>query len=180
MFSEFLKRKMTLGFYRMDLSRDGYLDADDFRLLSQRIAEINQIEPGTEAYDRIFTTYEMAWKMYFSHADLDGDGRVSCAEFIESSKQMVSADNFEEVGLAQNDRQFAAIDTDDDGLIQVNEFGAFLSAAGVHKDDIQFAFNKLDSDGDGVISKQEFSAALHAYFTSEDINHPGNWFFGPF
>ena len=40
MFSEFLKRKMSLGFYRMDLDRDGYLDAADFQRLSGRIAEI--------------------------------------------------------------------------------------------------------------------------------------------
>ena len=180
MFSEFLKRKMTLGFYRMDLSRDGYLDAEDFRLLSERIAEISGVEPGTEAFDRIVTAYNMAWQMYFSHADADGDGRVNCAEFLASTVQIVSVENFEEMGLAQNQRMFDAIDLDQDGSIQVNEFGAFLGAAGVHRDNIQIAFDKLDADGDGVVSEQEFSAALHAYFTSEDVNHVGNWFFGPF
>jgi len=41
------------------------------------------------------------------------------------------------------------------------------------------AFERLDLDGDGVISKDEFARLYLEFFTSEDPEAPGSWFWGP-
>ena len=180
MFSEFQKRKMRLGFYRMDVNKDGYVDAEDMQFFGEKIAKLHGVEAGSEAYQKIVMTYNMSWQMYFLPADQDGDGKISSEEYIQAGFHYSQMDGFRENSLEQNKHMFATLDLDGDGKIQENEFSVFLRASGVHPNDAQVAFEKLDQDGDGIISDQEFAEAMFDFFGSEDPNAPGNWFFGPF
>lgn len=180
MFSEFLIRKMILGFYRMDVNQDGYVDADDFRTIAERIAQMRGVSAGTAQHGSIINTLQDHFQMYFMHADRNGDGKIAIREFLQSTEGLVTVDGFVETGLQQNGRLFDTLDLDNDGKIEKDEYGFFLQAAGVRPDDATTAFNRIDLDNDGVISRDEFALAIHQYFTSENLDDPGNWFFGPF
>lgn len=65
--------------------------------------------------------------------------------------------------------------SDEDGRIPVD---AFTSSCGRCRG-LAHAFAKLDLDGDGYISAAEFTRLYLEFFTSEDPEAPGNWFWGP-
>ena len=43
MLSEFQKRKLTMGFYKFDLSKDGLVKAEDFEQYGRQVAELQGV-----------------------------------------------------------------------------------------------------------------------------------------
>jgi Ca2+-binding EF-hand superfamily protein len=85
--------------------------------------------------------------------DTDGDGRISREE-IEAFRESVKA-LIEEERLAR----FDEADTDDDGFLSLEEFGATLPDR-IPDETVERLFNHCDADDDGKISKDEFLKCL--------------------
>ncbi len=84
MLSPFVRRKMILALYRFDLSKNGFLNQEDYELNGQKVAELLKVNPGTPEYDRIVEAYRGLWQRYIAPADKDDDGRVSLEEYLET------------------------------------------------------------------------------------------------
>ena len=77
--------------------------------------------------------------------DIDGDGKVSRAEFIAAAK----------AGKHDPAKRFAKLDTNSDGMLDKAEIDAMLNRR----------FKRLDTKGDGLLSADE-RAAAHTRKTS--------------
>lgn len=177
--SEFQKRKLALAFYRMDSSRDGYVERADWELQGQKVAVLRGISAGTPEHDKILAAYLEIWDRWFRHLDLDGDGKVTLDEYLDSVRHAMSnpAERVAE-GEGTGNSVFDAVDGDADGVIGLEEFTVFLRASGCSEEDARLAFVKIASDG--RLTRDAFNKATQDYHTSDDPSVVGNWFFGTF
>jgi hypothetical protein len=81
MASPFLRRKLALGFYSLNLSRDGVLKTEDMAEYARKVAE--QLRPNEEpARERLVTAFQMLWEVYCQPHDKDGDQAITFDDFI--------------------------------------------------------------------------------------------------
>ncbi|WP_158635645.1 EF-hand domain-containing protein [Gemmobacter aquaticus] len=101
----------------------------------------------------------------FASIDANEDGYVSSEEAASSA-----------------DMVFSAMDTDDDGVITLDEFMAVRMGAQIAVNPDRQAlmqarkkarFDPMDSDSDGSVSKAEFMAASKAHFDAADTDQDG-------
>jgi Ca2+-binding EF-hand superfamily protein len=86
----------------------------------------------------------------FGSYDADGDGRISASEIQKS--RGCTAEEAEEM--------VAAVDTDGDGFIDIDELGAVLELEGGESEALRTAFAEYDENGDGMITAEELYRAL--------------------
>ncbi|MFJ9523501.1 EF-hand domain-containing protein [Kitasatospora sp. NPDC101801] len=128
----------------------------------------------------IHEAFEQWWQLLLQHADTDGDGRLSHAEFTTAMADKVTApEHFESAVMAIADAVMAAADTDVDGVLSLAEYVCLYEALGVPAQTSAPAFARLDLNGDGVISYQEYRAAIVEFCLSTDPDAPGNYLLGP-
>jgi len=170
---------MALGFYRLDLDKDGVLRQDDFARLGQQIAEQMQAQGSARAAE-IVQGFISVWEAYARPADKDGDNAVTFDEFAETYEAFRQNADAREQDVGLTTPLFSAIDTNGDGRISEQEYAAYLKPMGVSAAEAETAFQHLDRDSDGFISGDELAVASWEYWNSEDRSAPGNWFFGSY
>src|SRR5690349_14039641 len=152
MASPFVHRKMALGFYRLDLDKDGVLRQDDFARLGQHIAEQLPNPQGSASANQIVQGFINVWKAYGRPADKDGDNAVTFDEFAEGYEAFRQSPDAHDQDVGMTTPLFDAIDTDRDGRISAQEYAAYLKPMGVSAAEAATAFQHLDRNGDGFIS----------------------------
>jgi hypothetical protein len=178
--SPFVHRKLALGFYRLDLTKDGLLSQDDFESLGQHVAEQLQLAQGSAPAAQIGRAFMNLWEAYYQPADTDGDHAVSFDEFVAAHEARVQSPDARARGVGVNAAVFGALDTDSDGRLALPEYAAFLKALGVSTAEAETAFRHLDRDGDGFLSDEELAVDSWEYWNAEDRSAPGNWFLGSY
>ena len=92
----------------------------------------------------------------FDHADANGDGRITLAEF-----------------KAARDREFSRFDRNGDGVVSQADIGMIAQ----FRPDIAQRFNafiaRADANHDGRVTRSEFSSAPAPIFERADTNHDG-------
>jgi Ca2+-binding EF-hand superfamily protein len=178
--SPFVRRKMALGFYRLDASKDGLVSQEDLASLGQQVVEQLQIAQGSAQSAQIVQAFSNLWHAYGKAADKDGDNTISFDEFAEAHAAFLQTPDARARGVGVNAAVFAALDLNGDGQLDATEYAAFLKPMGVSTADAQTAFQHLDRDGDGFISREEAAADWWEYWNAEDRSAPGNWFYGSY
>jgi Ca2+-binding EF-hand superfamily protein len=171
---------MALGFYRLDVDKDGMVRQDDFARIGQQVAKQFHAAEGSGQAAQIVQAFINLWEGYGRPADADGDNAVTFDEFAQAQAAFLQMPDAREQMVGMNTAFFAAVDTNGDGRLSAHEYGAFLKSMGVSSADAETAFQHLDRDGDGFISKEEFAVNSWEYWNSEDRSAPGNWFFGSY
>jgi juvenile hormone diol kinase len=174
----FVKRKRVLGFYFFDLTKDGLVRAEDIETFGKNIAAKMNFQAGSDSYKKVTTGTNSYWAAFAPASDTNGDGSVTCDEFLSALSKVFALPNGRQIMEQLNTTMFDAMDVNGNGSISLDEYKIFLAAAGVSAETAQKAFTKLDLDGSGVISRSEFSQNIWDYWTSEDPKARGNWFFG--
>ncbi|WP_233994261.1 EF-hand domain-containing protein [Erythrobacter litoralis] len=120
--------------------------------------------PG-QALDR--ATFIAQMDAQFQRLDGDNNGMVVAAEIIASQQQAAQAE-----ALRQNQRVFAQLDRNGDGMLDTAEFAALAkpSAASV---DATPMMSQFDADGDGIITLVEYRIATQANFDRVDTDRDG-------
>ena len=180
MLSEFQKRKIALAFYKYDTSKDGFVELSDLELQGKKVAELQNVKPGSAEYEKIMSAYKGVWDNYIQSQDEDGDNKVTLDEFTKSTEQFINAGNSASTAVDVNGAVFDSIDLDGSGKIDSIEFSLYLRAVGLSETDAKAAFEKLDTDRDGFIFREDFAQKAYEYYTSNDPEAPGNWFYGSF
>lgn len=167
MVSDFVKNKLLFVFKTFfDVNGSGNIDKSDFDQLLQKISKVSGWKAGDDQIlSKVWTGLQ--------GADLDKDGEVSQAEWIALWEKGIDAE-------WQNlycKFIFQLEDSSNDGSIDSEEFSNVYAAFGIPKADATAAFAKM-SKGKPSVSWSEFQALWKEYFTSEDVNAPGNFIFG--
>ncbi|WP_210408314.1 EF-hand domain-containing protein [Allokutzneria sp. NRRL B-24872] len=172
-------QKFSALFDWFDQDGDAHLDREDFRAIAGVFSKV-AAEDDTATVAAIHDTFDAWWRLLLQHADIDGDGLVSRAEFAAVMAQNVTApEHFESAVMAIADAVMRAFDTNADGVLSREEYVRLYSVLGVSEEHSAHAFTLLDLDGDGVISHAEYRTAIVEFYLSTDPAAPGNHLLGP-
>ena len=174
---QFVLRKRTLGFYFWDLTKDGYVRAEDFEAYGKAVVAQFELEEGSEGANKIVESFIGFWNAFGGSADVDGNGYITIDEFLASYAQFTSMPNAKDIVVELNQSLFDAVDTNGSGTISLKEYTTFITPSGISAEAAAAAFAKLDRDGSGVISRAEFGENAWDYWNSEDPTAAGNWFY---
>jgi Ca2+-binding EF-hand superfamily protein len=180
MASPFLRRKIALGFYRLDLSKDGLVMLEDFEIYGRQVAEQLKLRPGSAEYEKTVRSFAGLWNAFGKAADTDGDGKISLEDFLETHSALQKQPNAREMVEAANAMIFDALDLNGDGKIDEHEYLTVLLPMGSSAEQSRQAFQRLDHNNNGFLSRAEFATALYEYWNSEDPAAVGNWFYGSY
>ena len=102
----------------------------------------------------------------FAAYDADRDGVVTSAEVAAKLQQ-----DLQMQALQANRQLFAQLDTNQDGMLSLQEFAA-LAATGQRADPSQF-MGRVDLDGDGNVTQVEHRRVMLGAFDAIDTNLDG-------
>lgn len=177
MASDFQRRKVAAVFDAMDADDNGFLEQEDFRVLTERWVSIRDWAPGSPGYERLEAIMMGWWSALLAMSDHDHDGKVSLDELMTVVDQLdtVAAEVY-----ATADAMFEAIDENGDGRISLEEHRQVVAAWKGSDAGVEEVFDKLDLNGDGHLSHEEFRELWSEFWRGDDQTHPGQWILGPY
>ncbi|RSS51171.1 hypothetical protein EF912_20730 [Streptomyces sp. WAC07061] len=177
---EVISRKYDRTFDMLDTNGDQVLQEEDFTALAESIARTAGLEPGSPKEQTLLAEWRRCWNVLLDHADTDADGQISRSEFHQAMSGAYGDSTLLERNLrAGFEAEFAAIDSDDDGVASLEELEAFLRAWGMDADQARTAAGRLDVNGDGRITRDEYFSAWHSFLLSDDPTTTGSTLLGP-
>lgn len=182
MIGDLRRRKASHYFDLIDEDDNGLIQAEDFELRAERMAEAREVT-DPEARTRLQNQVMTWWEHLCAVADFDDDDRVTREEWETYWESIEAAVNqggeAEEKTLRSLDRAargtYQAIRTGD-GPITEEEFAEWLDAWGVEKS--EGAFRRLDRDGTGTLTEENLIDAVKEFYLSNDPEAPGNALYG--
>jgi Ca2+-binding EF-hand superfamily protein len=182
MLNDFQHYKFTHYFYLWDSEKSGFLTLENFAQLFNRIIVLKSLTPDMPEYQTLQQNTSEIWDGIVQYADTNNDGKVSLAEFLvycehalPHFKQMAATNAPTPMGHAI----FTLMDTDYDGEVVAEDWGAFLQAWGIVEDAAEH-FALMDVNGDGKISYDEFTRLCYVWGYSDTPKDIGNFLFGRF
>jgi juvenile hormone diol kinase len=179
MLSDALRDRFITVLGVWDADRDGAIEESDYAVAAGRIAGLSGLKPGSAEYEQLHDQLVNGGWQLMRQFDSDGDGQVTIEEALEGF-DMLYADQprYREVIIEPAYSSFDLIDTDHDGRITAEEHRAYLIALSVDVATAETAFEHLDINGDGFLSREEFVQLMDEFYTSDDPDAAGGWFYG--
>jgi Ca2+-binding EF-hand superfamily protein len=171
--SDFWKRKMKTYFTRIDFDHDGSITQKDFEGMAARFAEKKNLAPNVAA-DLKNKLLEI-WEKYLKQV---ASGQSLTLDVFIAALQKQNKDDLKKTVAGPLPLFFAAVDGNNDGLIQIDEFELFFAIIGLDAKLADTSFKAIDSNNDGQISKDEFIDAGTEFFVGEDAKSPSALFWG--
>lgn len=162
-----------------DVTQDGFITVEDFKLHADRTCSALQLEEGSPHWHTIHSALQSWWE----HLQQDAatpNGQISTAECVAIMENgLVGNPQFLEAAIVPiAGAVFKVLDADDDDKIDESEYVKVYVASGLTAEIAINAFRKIDTNGDGMIELEEFVAVVREAFTTADPDSPGAWFFG--
>ncbi|TDD25860.1 hypothetical protein E1287_36990 [Actinomadura sp. KC06] len=152
-----------------DTNQNGAIEADDLSALASGVVQAGNISVDSDQSQALHAAYRRFWEVVTHYADTDSDGRVTREEFINAMAGGMSAGPLFSESIANAaDAEFAVIDTDDDGRVDLAELQTFFENAGLAPDEARQAAADMDTDGNGSISREEYQRAWLRYYLEID------------
>jgi len=172
-FGEHWQRKIKTWFKRFDKDEDGLLTEKDFTLIADNIIKVRRLS-GPRA-DEIRKKYSQIWVEYFQPM-LERDS--ASLEEIKANLQKCGKDEMKKMSTEHFNLLFDAVDTNNDGLIQLGEFVVYFQIVGVSEVFAKKTFDTMDTDHDGMLSRDEFVKGGLDFFTLEEPSKTCDLFYG--
>jgi len=174
----FTDTKYKTYFKRMDYDKDGVITRKDFEGMAARFIAAGNF--NAERGAALTATLEATWDKYLK--DLSNKDQITEQDFISNLKK-VAADSSHHAALkGPLPLFFQCIDSNADGMIDLDEYINFFVILGVENPDpiARAAFAAIDQNNDGLLSIDEFTDAGFDFFTNTtDESKPSKLFFGP-
>jgi len=172
-FGEHWTRKFKTFFKRFDIDGDGVLTEKDCKIVAEKIIEAAKLTG--ERADELRSKISEIWVKYFQPmAECDG---ATYEEIVANAKKYGKAD-IRKTSVGQFNLLFDVVDTNKDGMIELEEFTNYFNIVGVSEVFAKTAFEGLDTNHDGVLSREEFVTAGLDFFLLEEPSLPCDLFYG--
>ncbi|MEK8146494.1 EF-hand domain-containing protein [Streptomyces sp. M10(2022)] len=172
MLGQIQKTNMDRVFDTLDVTSDGHISADDFKILAQRMRALRPNMPTKLAaeIDEAFTSW---WEGFRSAADTDGDGQITREEFIAAVEHGLENDpTYADRMVKVSEVTFRAADTEGDEYLNPLQIERIYRAFGVNEQHSTETIARLDRNGDGRISVDEYVQAAREVYLSNDPKAP--------
>jgi len=173
--SDFWIRKMKTYFNRIDFDKDGSITRKDFEGMGARFVEADKLDAA--AGETMKGKLVEIWDKYISAVG-GGDG-ITEKSFIDAMGKLVKDPSMKATLAGPLPLFFQAVDANNDGMIDSNEFGIFFRIFGLDENMAPASFQAIDTNNDGLLSLEEFVEAGTDFFISEDAAAPTKLFWGP-
>jgi len=180
MLSDLHAKKAEHYFSLIDEDGNGLVEASDFALRAQRLARTQEVtaEGAREALRQQVVSW---WNHICTIADIDGDARVTLAEwkaYWRSVSQGVERGDGTLDSLHRAARgTLRALDRTGSGRVTLDEYADWLDAWGT--DGADASFQELDRGNKGFLTEEEVVVAVQEFYLSDDPDAPGNVLYGP-
>jgi len=166
---------MNTYFLRIDFDHDGAITRKDFEGMGARFAE-----SGKLTGDNAKTLQNKVCEIWDKYLQPIGNGEpLGKDAFIGGMKKNVGCPDLAGAVSGPLPLYFAAVDANNDGMIQADELAEFFSILGLDAKMATESFKAIDTNNDGLLSVEEFTEAGIEFFTSEDESKPSKLFWGP-
>jgi Ca2+-binding EF-hand superfamily protein len=162
-----------------DVTRDGFVTAEDFRRHADRTCAALQLAEGTPDWHVIRKALRSWWDALQRRA-VAPNGRISTPDCVAiMANGLVDDSQFFESAIAPIARTvFKVLDADGNNKINESEYINIYIASGLTAEIAINAFGRIDTNSDGMIELDEFVDVIREAFTTADPDSPGAWFFG--
>lgn len=181
MLSDFRQHKLARLFAAFDADHDGILTNEDPKVIMANLAALVGIELGSPPFELFQQAFMAYWKDFVMSSDADGDGRVTLDEWVQYHDEMLQDEaRFRSTAGTSAAVMFGLVDTDHDGFISMDEYGAWLRAWQHDPAEVTpELLGRLDVDGTGKLSNDGLLQLTREFFYSDDPQARGNWCMGP-
>lgn len=172
------ERKFSILFDWFDRTDDDWLTREDFEQMGELFAAVARSDDheNRKAMQDAFIGW---WDTLRATGSTDSQERVGRREFVEAMKSHVTdPENFQHIVLPIADAFMRALDTDNNGVLSLDEYVRMYDAIGVSPETSTEAFRRLDRNGSGSITFPEFRTAIEEFYLSADPEAPGGWLLG--
>lgn len=162
--------RVKLVFNLFDVDGSGFLEADDFDLMSQRVV---QAVPGADGLARnaMLAAFQKYWTTLVTELDANHDGRIS---FDEYTACVLAPERFD-AAIAQFAESLAALgDPDGDGLVERPVFVALMTAIGFDLPNIHALFDVFGPTDSDRITVPIWVAAIKEFYHPEKAGIAGD------
>lgn len=179
--SDVKRKKFSNYFNLLDRNQDGRLERRDFEQIVQSVAAARGLQPESATYQDLESSVMATWSHIEQFVDRNGDGRASLDEWLRTLEDTIGNEqNYNRYVIPMAREIFNVLDTDDDGVVGVQEYQAFFQCLGASPQAAVGAFQRLDTNGDGQLARDELLERVREFHTGDDANAPGNWLFGAY
>lgn len=167
--------RLNRVFAVFDMDGNGGISWDDFETVAGGIADEFGLDLDSAEVKGLLAAYKNVWDYVGEGADLDQDGRVLKAEFVEAhSAQRLSVGELLNRWQVVADRCFDIADRDADGYIDEDAVAGIYRGAGIADGQVaRIAFEAMDVDSNGQVDRTEFSANVRGLFIATDESMKG-------
>lgn len=184
MLSDLQRRKASHYFAILDIDGDGLLNADDFEVRADRLADAHDLtdsEARAEMRRRVLSW----WDHLCALADLDDNECITREEWAtywealqisvdqEGESRTRTLDSLERAARGT----FHAMQTTDADHVTKAEYHDWLDIWDA--DPTASTFHSLDRDSTGTLTEEDLIIAVKEFYLSDDPEAPGNVLYGP-
>jgi Ca2+-binding EF-hand superfamily protein len=172
-------RKIDRAFGYLDVDDDGLIETEDVVNLGNRLVSAFGESLDSPKGKAVVDSFGRFWTTLLEVMEVDDDGMISPDEYRKGmTAAFIDGPDYDRVFRPAVEAVSRLCDTDDDGMINYEDFGHLHEAWGTGADEVDPSFRKIDTDEDGLISVDELVEAGRQYYLSDDPNATGNWLFG--
>ncbi len=180
--ADMLTAKIEFGFDQLTARSGGVLDGPSHVAMGRRAAAAIGYALGSEEEAQMIEAYLNVWRlMHLPHLPAGSRG-LTREEFVRSNLALADGSPADREAIlgALADTFFCLADVDGDGRVNREEFWAFQHGhfPELTRAVLSEAFDHLDTDRDGYLSRIQFTSSIVEFWTSRDLDAPGNWWLG--
>lgn len=162
--------RVRLIFQLFDVNQNGYLEPDDFELMSGRVVAAATASDDA-AKDHIVQAFQQYWTTLETELDADADGRVSYDEFTAC---VLSPERFDDTIAEFADALSLLGDPDGDGLVERPTFADLMAAIGFDADRVHDLYDVFGPDDNDRVPVPVWRDAIVEYYRPDRAGIAGD------
>ncbi|MFI5758185.1 EF-hand domain-containing protein [Streptomyces sp. NPDC051569] len=166
--------RVKLVFGLFDVDGNGYLEADDFDVMAERV--IQAVPTAADAAkSAMLAAFRKYWTTLLVELDANHDGKVSFDEFTAC---VLAPERFDDAITDFAEALSALGDLDGEGLIERPVFVALMTAIGFQLANIHVLFDAFEPTDADRITRATWAHGIKEYYGPDKAGIPGDHLVG--